>query len=109
MCICEEDADRLYHRTQNIENVIRFELYSSSSTISLSLSKSLHTCTFFLIYPYLTYHEAPRVILIVISFFDEIPQSKQNSPTWDAAFCGVTSGVILFAFGPEKGPQAYMS
>ena len=24
--------------------------------------------------------------------------SKQNSPKWDAAFCGVTSGAILFAY-----------
>ena len=24
-------------------------------------------------------------------FFDEIPLSKQNSPRWDAAFCGITS------------------
>ena len=31
-------------------------------------------------------------------FFDEIPQSKQNSPRWDTAFCGVTSGAILFAY-----------
>ena len=34
------------------------------------------------------------------SFFDEIPLSKQNSPRWDAAFCGVTSGAILFAYVP---------
>ena len=27
-----------------------------------------------------------------ISFFDEIPVNKQNSPRCDAAFCGVTSG-----------------
>ena len=32
-----------------------------------------------------------------ISFFDENPVSKQNRPKWDAAFCGVTSGAILFA------------
>ena len=35
---------------------------------------------------------------ICIQFFDEIPLSKQNSPRWDAAFCGVTSGAILFAY-----------
>ena len=40
-----------------------------------------------------------------ISFFDEFSLSKQNSPRWDAAFCGVTSGAILFAYGR----QAYMS
>ena len=34
------------------------------------------------------------------SFFDEIPVSKQNSPRWDAALCGVTSGAILFAYVP---------
>ena len=43
-----------------------------------------------------------------ISFFDEIHDSEQNSPRWDAAFCGVTSWAILFAFIPEKGRQAYM-
>ena len=34
------------------------------------------------------------------SFFDEIHVSKQNSPRWDAAFCSVTSGAILFAYVP---------
>ena len=24
--------------------------------------------------------------------------SKQNSPRWDAAFCGVTSGAMLFVY-----------
>ena len=37
---------------------------------------------------------------IVISFFDETRVSKQNSPRSDAAFCGVTSGAILFAYVP---------
>ena len=36
----------------------------------------------------------------LLSFFDENKLSKQNSPRWDAAFCGVTSGAILFAFVP---------
>ena len=40
------------------------------------------------------------VIFIFISFFDEISLSKQNSPRWDAAFCGVTSGAMLFAYVP---------
>ena len=31
---------------------------------------------------------------------DENPLSKQNSPRWDAEFCGVTSGAILFAHAP---------
>ena len=35
-----------------------------------------------------------------IQFSDEIPLSKQDSPRWDAAFCGVTSGAILFAYVP---------
>ena len=35
-------------------------------------------------------------------FFDEYTVSKQNSPRWDAAFCGVTSGAILFAYVPLK-------
>ena len=37
---------------------------------------------------------------LFIKFFDDIPLSKQNSPRWDAAFCGVTSGAILFAYVP---------
>ena len=33
--------------------------------------------------------------------FYEISSSKQNSPRWDAAFCGVTSdAIILFAYVP---------
>ena len=39
---------------------------------------------------------------IYILFFDEIHVSKQNSPSWDAAYCGVTSGAILFAYVPKK-------
>ena len=38
--------------------------------------------------------------LFFISFIVEFPPSKQNSPRWDAAFCGVTSGAILFAYVP---------
>ena len=40
--------------------------------------------------------------LFLYSFFDEFPVSKQNSPRWDAAFCGVTSGAILFAHRSHK-------
>ena len=41
-------------------------------------------------------------IFIFISFFDDNQVIKQNSPRWDAAFCGVTctSGAILFAYIP---------
>ena len=46
--------------------------------------------------------------IIFISFFDGNQNSKENSPRWDAAFCGVTSGGILFAYVPLKGRQAYM-
>ena len=35
--------------------------------------------------------------------------SKQNSPRWDATFCSVPSGAILFAYVPQKGCQPYMS
>ena len=35
---------------------------------------------------------------ILVSFFDENFVSKQNSTRWDAAFCGVPSGAILFAY-----------
>ena len=45
---------------------------------------------------------------IYILFFDENHISKQNSPRWDAAFCGVTSGAILFAYVPYVERQAYM-
>ena len=43
---------------------------------------------------------ASGVIFHFISFFDEIHVSKQNSPRWDATFCGVTSGAIQFAYVP---------
>ena len=36
--------------------------------------------------------------LILSHFFDEITFSKQNSPRWDAKFCGVTSGAVMFAY-----------
>ena len=39
---------------------------------------------------------------VVFSFFDENRVSKQNSPRWDAALCGVTSGDILFAYANKK-------
>ena len=32
----------------------------------------------------------------LFSFLDEIPVSKQNSPRFDATFCSITSGAILF-------------
>ena len=32
---------------------------------------------------------------ILFQFFDELPLSEQNSPKWDAALCGVTSGAKL--------------
>ena len=40
----------------------------------------------------------------LISFVDENHESKQNSPRWDAAFCGVTFGVILYAYVPFLCP-----
>ena len=45
-------------------------------------------------------------VLGVISNFYVIPLCKQNSPKWDAAFCGVTSGAMLFAYVPQKERQA---
>ena len=36
-----------------------------------------------------------RTIDPLVSFFDEINESKQNGPRWDAAFCGVKSGAIM--------------
>ena len=35
---------------------------------------------------------------IFISFLDEIHMNKQNSPRWNATFCGVTCGAILFVY-----------
>ena len=35
-----------------------------------------------------------------ISFFEEISLCKQNSPRWDAAFCDVTSGAMMFVYVP---------
>ena len=43
------------------------------------------------------------VILNDYSFFYNFSLSKQNSPIWDAAFCGVTSGAMLFCLCPIKG------
>ena len=42
------------------------------------------------------------MILNFYFIFYEIPISKQNSPRWDAAFCGVTSGAMVFAYVPQK-------
>ena len=42
------------------------------------------------------------VILNFIQFFDKSSLSKQNSPRWDAAFCGVSSGSIV-CLCPIKG------
>ena len=36
------------------------------------------------------------------SSFDQIHVSKQYSPNGDAAFCGVLTGVILFADVPKN-------
>ena len=43
---------------------------------------------------------ASGMIFKFIPVYDEIPLIKQNSPRWDAAFCGITSGAILFANVP---------
>ena len=43
------------------------------------------------------------IFLFLFHFFDENDVSKQNSPRWDAAFCGVTSGAILCVYVPQKG------
>ena len=43
---------------------------------------------------------ASDVFFIFMPFFDEIPLSKQNGPKWDATFCDITSGTILFAYVP---------
>ena len=39
---------------------------------------------------------------IFISFFDENPASKQNSPRWDAAFWGVISGLFCLPVSHKK-------
>ena len=56
----------------------------------------------------LSFLGASRVCFHFISFSDENHISKPNSPRWDAAIRGVTSGAILFAYVPLKGRQAYM-
>ena len=40
---------------------------------------------------------ALRVTLIFIPFFKDMLLSKQNSPRWVAAFCGVTSEANIIA------------
>ena len=47
-----------------------------------------------------------RGIWSKISFLYESHVSKQSSPRWDATFCGVTSGAILFAYVLYIGRQA---
>ena len=85
------------------------------------LNTSRNACLLF--YPYLTngfpviinsvsplsFLGVLGVIFVFYLIFDEISLCKQNSPRWDAAFCGVTSGAILFAYVPQKECQAYMS
>ena len=51
---------------------------------------------------------ASGVIFHFYLLFDENRISKQKSPRWDAAFCGVISGAILIVYVPSKGRQAYM-
>ena len=53
-------------------------------------------------FPILIIWLSPRFsgVIFVMSFLDEIHVSKQKSPTWDAAYYGVTSGAILFAYVP---------
>ena len=46
------------------------------------------------------------VLLDLYSLFDEFSLSKQNSLRCDTAFCGVTSGAILFVYVPQKGHYA---
>ena len=52
--------------------------------------------------PLVTNHLNESTIILwasdFISFFDENHVSIQNSPRWDAAFCGVISGAIMFAY-----------
>ena len=48
----------------------------------------------------LSFLGASGVLFHFYFIFDEIHVNKQNSPRWDAAFCGVISGAILFAFVP---------
>ena len=50
---------------------------------------------------------ASGVIFHVISFSSKNHISKQNSPRWDAAKRGVTSGAIMFAFVPQRTPGVY--
>ena len=51
---------------------------------------------------------ASGVIFHFISFIDKNQNSKQNSLRWDATFCGVTSGAIMFDYVPLKGRQPYI-
>ena len=39
---------------------------------------------------------------IIFQFFDKVPPSKQNSLRLDTAFCGISSGAILFCLCPIK-------
>ena len=45
---------------------------------------------------------APGVIFILFSFFDEIPDSKQNCPRWDAAFSASPLGLFCLSISHKK-------
>ena len=50
----------------------------------------------------LSFLGALGVIFIFIPFSDYFSLSKQNSPRWDAAFCGDSSGAILLPMSHRK-------
>ena len=78
------------------------------ATVALWWNSARNSARMYLINPYMRNGLAhkyqlgestfPLGTLGVISFLDEISSMQQNSPRWDAAFYGVTSGAMLFAY-----------
>ena len=46
-----------------------------------------------------------RTIVPLVSFFDENHVGKYNSPKWDVAFCGVTSGLFYLPMSHKKNAR----
>ena len=96
-------------------NDIVKQSFFTGTSLKLSMQLFYSNCFAYTLNPYLTngvshhYHLGESSFILGASgrtfanfipffFFDLIPLSKQNSHRWDAAFCGVTSGAILFAY-----------
>ena len=92
---------------QNIDNVCVYIIYSPHSQVCCTFLFNLYVTNG--LAHYYRLDESTFILrgyrndLSFIPFFNEIPLSKQNRPRSDAAFCGITSGALVFAYVPQKG------